>query len=292
MAPVLRRSVRTRAGTHGRLAPLRHPNMGIPLPIRGQPSVSLAGAPAFLPAVGGLSPFHAWSRQLSTLPVRFWKSLTALVNPAHTAVPVLHCTSSLGLAFGLGTLGPRRRLNANALLRAPTRGGGRLGPILVARPSPNRGLVAHFQGCAYRMAVALLRFNFNYGNFIRWLGGEYTGAHQDWDARFDIVDSVRLASIPPGYPEVDFDRAVRIATKFVPLAGRFECQFASVHKRERHDSGSLASDVLAAVGKKFTKEEKLSYHILFPRFLWAFPPGLFLALITWVPPKGQRAYVC
>ena len=53
MAPVLRRSVRTCAGTHGRLAPLRHPDMGIPLPIRGQPSVSSAGAPAFPPAVGG-----------------------------------------------------------------------------------------------------------------------------------------------------------------------------------------------------------------------------------------------
>jgi hypothetical protein len=145
------------------------------------------------------------------------------------------------------------------------------------------------------MAVALLRFNFNYGNFICWLSGEYTGAHQDWDARFDIVNSVRLASIPPGYPEVDFDRAVRIATKFVPLAGRFEYQFASVRKRERHDNGSLASDVLAAVQKKFTKEEKLSYHILFPRFLWAFPPGLFLALITWVPPKwrpGDKGRMC
>ena len=29
---------------------------------------------------------------------------------------------------------------------------------------------------AYRMAAALLRFNFNYGDFVRWLGGKYTGA--------------------------------------------------------------------------------------------------------------------
>ena len=86
---------------------------------------------------------------------------------------------------------------------------------------------------------------------------------------------------------MDFNRAVRVATEGVPLAGRFECQFASVRKHERHDNGSLATDVLAAVRKKFTKEEKLSYHILFARFMWAFLPGLFLALITWVPPKGQ-----
>jgi hypothetical protein len=99
------------------------------------------------------------------------------------------------------------------------------------------------------MAVALLRFNFNYGDFIRWLGGEYTGAHRDKDATFDIVDSVRLASIPPGYPEVDFDRADRIATEGVPLAGRFECLFESVRKCKRHDNGSLASDLLKAVRK-------------------------------------------
>jgi len=57
--------------------------------------------------------------------------------------------------------------------------------------------------------------------------------------------------------------------------------------RKRHDNGSLASNVLAADRKKFTNEENLSYHILFPRFLWAFLPGLFLALITWVSPKGR-----
>ena len=179
MAPVLRRSVRTCAGTHGMLAPLRRHDMGIPLPIRGRPNVSSAGAPALPPAVGGLSPVPAWSRQLSTSPVRFWQSLTTLVNPAHTAVPVLHCTSTLGLAVGLGPLCPRRRLTANAPLRAPTSGGDRLGPILVARPLPDRGLVAHFQGsclpygrCSAPLLFQLRRF------------------HRVWDATFDIVDSV------------------------------------------------------------------------------------------------------
>ena len=113
------------------------------------------------------------------------------------------------------------------------------------------------------------------------------GAQRDWDATFDIVDSVRMATIPPTYPEIDFDRAVRIATEGVPLAGHFENSFASVQTRECHDNGSLTPHVLGEVRKKFTKEEKLSYHILFPRFIWAFIPGLFLALITWVPPKGR-----
>jgi len=69
------------------------------------------------------------------------------------------------------------------------------------------------------MAAALLCFNFNYGDFVCWLGGEYTGAQRDWDATFDIVDSVRTSSIPPGYPAINFDRAVQLATEGVPLAG-------------------------------------------------------------------------
>jgi len=80
---------------------------------------------------------------------------------------------------------------------------------------------------------------------------------------------------------------VRLATEGVPLAGHFECSFAALKQRERHDNASLTPEAIAHVRKKFTKEEELSYHILFPRFIWAFIPGLFLALIIWVAPKGR-----
>ena len=80
---------------------------------------------------------------------------------------------------------------------------------------------------------------------------------------------------------------MRLATEGVPLAGHFECSFAAVKQSERHDNASLTPEAIAHVQKQFTKEEKLSYHILFPRFIWAFSPGLFLALITWVAPKGR-----
>ena len=137
------------------------------------------------------------------------------------------------------------------------------------------------------MAAALLRFNCNYGDFVRWLGGEYTGAQRDWDATFDIVDSVRTSLVPPGYPAIDFDRAVRLATEGAPLACHFECSFAAVQQRKRHDNASLTPEAIAHVRKKYAKEEKLSNHILYPRFIWAFIPRLFLFLITWIPPKGR-----
>jgi hypothetical protein len=77
------------------------------------------------------------------------------------------------------------------------------------------------------MGVALLRFDFLYGNLVRWLGGEYTNAFHDWEEAFKIVDSVRHHPVPPGYPPLDFDRAYRTCTKGVPLAGIFECSMSS-----------------------------------------------------------------
>jgi hypothetical protein len=41
-----------------------------------------------------------------------------------------------------------------------------------------------------------------------------------------------------------------------------ECSFVAVKQRERHDNASLTPEAIAHVRKKFTKEEKLSYHIL------------------------------
>ena len=122
-----------------------------------------------------------------------------------------------------------------------------LSSLQASRPSSDATPICKDR--AYRMAAALLRFNFNYGDFVRWLGSEYTGAQRDWDATFDIVDSIRTSSVPPGYPAIGFDRAVQLATEGVLLAGH--------------------------------------YHILFPRFIKAFIPGLFLALITWIAPKGR-----
>ena len=61
---------------------------------------------------------------------------------------------------------------------------------LLHAPCPTLDSLPISKARAYCMAVALLRFNFEYGDFICWLGGEYTGARWDWNATFDIVNSV------------------------------------------------------------------------------------------------------
>jgi hypothetical protein len=48
---------------------------------------------------------------------------------------------------------------------------------------------------AHRYGTALLRFNFVYGDMIRWLGGEYTNRHHDWQQIFNDIES-RATSVP------------------------------------------------------------------------------------------------
>ena len=44
---------------------------------------------------------------------------------------------------------------------------------------------------------ALLMFHFYYGDFVRWLGGEYTSRHRDWEKMFDEIKTRRERLPPP-----------------------------------------------------------------------------------------------
>ena len=136
------------------------------------------------------------------------------------------------------------------------------------------------------MASALVRLHFNYGDLLRWLGGEYTLSHFDRSLFCDVVATVRDVPIPPGYPPVDFDGAINIVYNGVPNQADFKCSFADVERRNLHNNARLGA-VADSVLEKFRKEEKLSYHIMLPRFIWRFIDGLFLAIISFVPPKAD-----
>ena len=49
------------------------------------------------------------------------------------------------------------------------------------------------------MGAALLSFNFDYGDLIRWLEGEYTNQHRDWTQLSNRIEEVRLHAQRPGY---------------------------------------------------------------------------------------------
>jgi hypothetical protein len=121
----------------------------------------------------------------------------------------------------------------------------------------------------WRTAVALLRFDFNYGDLIRWMEGEYTNAHRDWSSVSDAINAVRDILPPEGYPQVDFARAFRSAcTEGVPLACDHECSFDSVRAWNLYDNHPGLVDIIDEVRLRFAKEEAQSFHIAFPRFVW------------------------
>ena len=140
---------------------------------------------------------------------------------------------------------------------------------------------------AWRVAVALIRFDMNFGDLVRWLEGEYTNAHRDWTKVSDALTAVRDIDPPPGYPRVDSDRAYRACTEGVPLAGDYECSFESVRDRNLYDNHPGLESVYEEVRTRFAKEEAQCFHLALPRFLWRFLCGIHLAALVWAIRKGR-----
>ena len=141
------------------------------------------------------------------------------------------------------------------------------------------------------MGCVLLRFNFIYGDLIRWLGGAYTDAHRDWNHVFDQLNLVADCEPPSGYPRVDYDRLYRICTEGTPIEGHYVSSYTSAALRNQ---SPLSQDLVtnaSAVDDKIRSEEQLSYHVILPRFLWRFLPGLFLCIFRvayrWGDPKAR-----
>lgn len=129
------------------------------------------------------------------------------------------------------------------------------------------------------MGCALMCFDFNYGDLIRWLEGPYTNAHRDWDETFSLLETVRDAPITHrDCPVPDIDRTHRACTEGVPLQAAYVSDYNSCAER---NAAPLSDDLIknsADVDETLRKEEKLSYHILFPRYLWRFLSGIFICI--------------
>jgi hypothetical protein len=141
------------------------------------------------------------------------------------------------------------------------------------------------------LGQALIALDFNYGDLIRWLGGEYTAAHRDWDSTFAALENLRDLPTPDGYPPIDIDLGHRICTEGVPTAGVFECPREDTYRRIKYDNHPPLAENEADVRKKFIQEEALSYHLFLPRFMAFFIWGLFISPISWILRKGKGRLV-
>jgi hypothetical protein len=136
-------------------------------------------------------------------------------------------------------------------------------------------------------ASALLRFHFNYGDFVRWLGGEYTNQRRNWDETFETLWTARQRQPPLHFPPADYPRGKRMFTEGVPLRGHFVSPSADLPARNRYNNHPAVQENYEAVDQKFAKEEEKSFHIHLPRFLLHFIPGLMLNPLQWAWQKGK-----
>ena len=141
------------------------------------------------------------------------------------------------------------------------------------------------------MGCALMRFNFLHGDLIRWLGGPYTDAHRDWNSVFDQLNAVSECPSPTGYAPIDYSRVYRVCTEGIPLKANITASFSSTAERNMAPPSADLKKNATDCDDKVRAEEKLSYQVLFPRFLWRFIPGLFLCLLRmayrWGDPKAR-----
>jgi hypothetical protein len=164
-----------------------------------------------------------------------------------------------------------------------------LSPLKQPRPPPDASPIDRTR--ARLLSYAFLRFDCEYGDLIRWLGGPYTDEHRDWAATFATLETVRDCPPRPDYPIPDFERTFRACTEGVPLRGNYVSDFNSCVTRNQ---APLSADLLkntVDVDETLRKEEKLSYHILLPRFLWRFFAGIFISIFRvayrWGDPKPR-----
>jgi hypothetical protein len=85
-------------------------------------------------------------------------------------------------------------------------------------------------------SIALLRFDFNYGDFIRWLGGEYTNRQRDWSKEWNHILTSPCHPLPADYPEPRYALAYRIQTEGVPLRGHYDTPMSTACLRETYDN--------------------------------------------------------
>jgi hypothetical protein len=134
---------------------------------------------------------------------------------------------------------------------------------------------------------ALLRFDFLHGDMVRWLSGEYTNRHRNWNSTFQQLQAPARLGHPRNLPPVDFPRAQRIATQGVPLTGHFVSHPSEIAARVSYDNHQMINENSKDVEAKFAAEEEKSFHIILPKFFVFFILGIFLSPLQWAIRKGK-----
>ena len=129
---------------------------------------------------------------------------------------------------------------------------------------------------AIDLSAALLITDFNMGDLIRWLGGDYTHDHIPMDPIERAIAAIRDHPRPLGYPTVDYDRALHVLRHGAPLTAAYACRRDDVIHRNLYDNHTGALKAASAVLKKIVSGCNNHFLLVFPRWIYRFIYGLFL----------------
>ena len=159
-----------------------------------------------------------------------------------------------------------------------------MGPISEAPSSLSRSR-------AYDLAAALLLLDFQVGDLIRWLGGDYAHDHIPMAPIEEAVAAIRSRPRPPGYPVVDYDRALHVLRHGAPLTADYVCRRADLLRRNLYNNHGGATKAAAAVMKKIVGGCNNHFLLVLPRWVLRFLYGLFLSPIGFVERKDKGRVV-
>jgi hypothetical protein len=142
-----------------------------------------------------------------------------------------------------------------------------------------------------KYGCALLRFDFIYGDLVRWLEGEYTNCNVDYDTIFKNLDDLRTTNMPQGYPKVNLDQTRETSRETLkdgsPKKGTFTLNFGHARQRVQYNNHKGMHNHIDIMTEKFAKEEEKSYHLCFPRYFLYFIPIIMIALLSLIMQKQK-----
>ena len=141
------------------------------------------------------------------------------------------------------------------------------------------------------MSAALLRFNFQPGDLVRWLGRDYTHTFLDFDALEAFLATLRHRQPRPGQPPVEIDRALRAWREGTPLSGDFWCDRDDVLRRNLYNNHDQVHEHVDLILQDIINDEAASFNLVVYRWLFRFVPGIHIALANIVFRKGKSRQI-
>ncbi len=132
--------------------------------------------------------------------------------------------------------------------------------------------------------AAMAHFGLDLGGFVQWMGGEYTGQHQDTHST--------LAAVRGHVSADDYEHMKRIPLDGCPAQRDFEEPLTNKIKLIEHGNSKSFNNFTALVLKTMNKEDRYSHLIPLDEIMCRFSPYCCRTTQTMVIKAGKSDRLC